>query len=115
MGTGTVDQDKIEQLRKRAQREIDEGVLPSCQFALALGGEVIAHEAFGEASIDDRYVIFSATKPVVASAAWLLIQDGSLDVSKRVVDYIDEFATNGKDVITVEQVMLHTSGFPAAP
>ena len=30
-------------------------------------------------------------------------------------DYIDEFATNGKDVITVEQVMLHTSGFPAAP
>jgi CubicO group peptidase (beta-lactamase class C family) len=36
-------------------------------------------------------------------------------VSKRVVDYIPEFGTNGKDVITVEQVMLHTSGFPHAP
>ena len=33
----------------------------------------------------------------------------------RVVDYIPEFASNGKDVITVEQVMLHTSGFPYAP
>ena len=33
-------------------------------------------------------------------------------MSKRVVDYIPEFAPNGKDVITVEQVMLHTAGFP---
>ena len=29
--------------------------------------------------------------------------------------YIPEFGTNGKDVVTVEQVMLHTSGFPHAP
>jgi CubicO group peptidase (beta-lactamase class C family) len=36
-------------------------------------------------------------------------------VSKKVVDYIPEFGTHGKEVITVEQVMLHTSGFPAAP
>ena len=26
-----------------------------------------------------------------------------------------EFGTNGKDVVTIEQVMLHTSGFPSAP
>jgi CubicO group peptidase (beta-lactamase class C family) len=31
------------------------------------------------------------------------------------VDLIPEFGTNGKDVITIEQVMLHTSGFPRAP
>ena len=30
----------------------------------------------------------------------------------RVVDYIPEFGTHGKEVVTVEQVMLHTSGFP---
>jgi CubicO group peptidase (beta-lactamase class C family) len=60
-------------------------------------------------------VIFSATKAFVASAAWLLIADGSLDIERRVADYIPEFATNGKDVVTVEQVMLHTSGFPRAP
>src|SRR5438874_9167975 len=103
---GTLVEDKVEQLRKRAQREIDEGVLPSCQFALALDGEVVAHESFGDAELDTRYVIFSATKPVVASAAWVMIQEGKLDVSKRVAEYIDEFATNGKDVVTVEQVML---------
>ncbi|HUP86617.1 MAG TPA: serine hydrolase domain-containing protein [Acidimicrobiales bacterium] len=107
--------DKIEQLRTRAQREVDEGLLPSCQLAVALDGKVVHHEAFGEASTDNRYVMFSATKPVVASAVWLLIQSGDLDVSKRVVDYIPEFASFGKDAVTVEQVMLHTSGFPAAP
>ena len=60
-------EDKVEQLRKRAQREIDEGLLPSCQIALALEGEVMLHETFGAASNDDRYTIFSATKPIVAS------------------------------------------------
>jgi CubicO group peptidase (beta-lactamase class C family) len=32
-----------------------------------------------------------------------------------VADHIPEFGTNGKDVVTVEQVLLHTSGFPRAP
>src|SRR5689334_15652552 len=46
---------------------------------------------------------------------WTLIQQGDVDVAQRVTDFIPEFGTNGKDVITVEQVMLHTSGFPHAP
>ena len=107
--------EKIEQLRARARREIDEGLLPSCQLAVALDGEVIHHEAFGDATTDDRYVMFSATKAVVASAVWLLIQSGDLDVSKTVAEYIPEFGNNGKEGVTVEQVMLHTAGFPAAP
>ena len=115
---GLIHEDKVEQLRKRAQREIDEGLLPSCQIALALDGEVVLHETFGAATNDNRYTIFSATKPIVASTAWQLIADGVLDVSKRVVDYVEEFG-EGEDArkkdVTVEQVMLHTSGFPHAP
>jgi CubicO group peptidase (beta-lactamase class C family) len=107
--------EKIEALRTRARREIDEERLPSCQLALALDGEVIHFETFGAASNDNRYVMFSATKPVVASAVWLLIQSGELDVSLPVATYIPEFGTLGKEAVTVEQVMLHTSGFPAAP
>jgi len=112
--TSLVD-DKIEQLRTRAQREIDEELLPSCQFALALDGDVVVAETYGDAPAGARYVIFSATKPVVASTVWVLMQEGGIDVSRRVVDYVPEFGTFGKDVITVEQVMLHTSGFPRAP
>jgi CubicO group peptidase (beta-lactamase class C family) len=71
--------------------------------------------AFGDAPVESRYVIFSATKAVVAGAVWILIGEGSLDVTRPVADYVPEFATNDKGAITVEQVMLHTSGFPRAP
>ena len=110
-----LDQTAIDRLRTRARREIDEGLLPSCQFALAYQGELVAFETYGDATDDTRYVVYSATKTFVAGAMWALIGDGLIDVSKRVADYIPEFAGNGKDLITVEQVMLHTSGFPSAP
>ena len=106
---------EIQALRTRAQREIDNGLLPSCQLAIARHGEVELFEAFGDATTDTRYIVYSATKAFIASLLWVLIADGLVDVSKRVVDYFPEFAPNGKDVITVEQVMLHTSGFPYAP
>jgi CubicO group peptidase (beta-lactamase class C family) len=107
--------DNVNALLKRAQREIDQGLLPSCQLALAQDGKVMVDETFGDATDDTRYVMFSCTKAVVAGAVWLLIQEGKLDVSQPVSHYIPEFGTNGKEAITVEQVMLHTSGFPHAP
>ena len=112
---GTLISEKVEQLRARAQRDIDEGILPSCQVALGLNGEIVFEEAFGDASLDTRYVVFSCTKAFVAGAMWVLIGEGAVDVSAKVADVIPEFKTNGKDIITIEQVMLHTSGFPLAP
>jgi CubicO group peptidase (beta-lactamase class C family) len=110
-----VDPAKLGALRTRAQREIDDGLLPSCQFAVARDGRLVAFESYGDATNDNRYTIFSATKAVVASAVWMLIASGDIDVSRRVAEHVPEFGTNGKDVITIEQVMLHTSGFPHAP
>jgi CubicO group peptidase (beta-lactamase class C family) len=109
------DPDAITRLVERAQREIDEGALPGCQLALARSGRIAYATALGDSTIDDRYTIYSATKALVASAVWILIGEGAIDVSRRVVDFIPEFGTNGKDVVTIEQVMLHTSGFPYAP
>jgi CubicO group peptidase (beta-lactamase class C family) len=113
--TQTLDREATDALVTRARREIDSGLLPSCQLAIARQGEVLLEVALGEATTETRYVIFSCTKAVVASAIWLLIGDDRLDVSARVAEIIPEFASNGKDVVTVEQVLLHTSGFPRAP
>ncbi len=110
-----VDEAAVRALIDRARREVDEGLLPSAQVALAYDGELVAFETFGDATNDTRYVVYSATKAFVAGAMWALIGDGAVDVSRRVAEYVPEFAANGKDVITVEQVMLHTSGFPQAP
>jgi CubicO group peptidase (beta-lactamase class C family) len=110
-----IDSSALDELVTRAQRDIDEGRVPSCQIALARDGRVAVWRTLGDAQPESRYVIFSATKPVVASGIWILMGEGVLDVSRRVAEFIPEFGTNGKDVITVEQVLLHTSGFPAAP
>jgi CubicO group peptidase (beta-lactamase class C family) len=110
-----IDAAGLDDLVARAQREIDEGRLPSCQLAFARDGKLAAWITLGAAAPGSRYVIFSATKPIVASALWILMGEGAIDVTRRVAEYVPEFGTNGKDVITVEQVMLHTSGFPRAP
>ena len=98
-----------------ARRLVDDGATPACQLAIARDNEVVCFETFGAATNDTRFCVFSATKPIVASAMWVLIGDGLLDVGRPVAHYIPEFASNGKEHVTVEQVMLHTSGFPNAP
>jgi CubicO group peptidase (beta-lactamase class C family) len=52
---------------------------------------------------------------VVAAAIWKLMSDGLLETSQRVAEIVPEFATNGKEVVTVGQVLTHTAGFPFAP
>jgi CubicO group peptidase (beta-lactamase class C family) len=111
----SLDSGAVSALLARARREVDDGLLPSAQVALAYNGELVAYETFGHANADTRYSVFSCTKAFVAGAVWALIGDGLIDVSLPVVHYIPEFGANGKDAITVEQVMLHTSGFPHAP
>ena len=105
----------IRELLDLARSDVESGWLPSCQLAVARDGELVAFETFGAAGNDTRYCIFSCTKPLVASAVWLLIGDGLLDVARPVADYVPEFAAKGKGEVTVEQVMLHTAGFPNAP
>src|SRR5215213_8821668 len=118
-----IDQHAVDDLLARARREVDDGLLPSCQVALGYRGEVVVFETFsagkddgaGGAGDDTRYAIFSSTKAFVAAAMWQLIGEARVDAATRVAELVPEFGTHGKDVITIEQVMLHTSGFPYAP
>jgi CubicO group peptidase (beta-lactamase class C family) len=104
----------VGELLGRAEHDVATGWLPACQLAVAKDGELVAFETFGGATNDTRFCMFSCIKPLVASAVWLLIGDGALDVSRSVGDHIPELAHLGPEV-TVERVMLHTGGFPKAP
>jgi CubicO group peptidase (beta-lactamase class C family) len=101
-------------LRERAQAEVEAGFVPSCQFAIARDGEVLVQETVGNAPPGARYSIFSCTKPLVASVVWQLIGEGKLDPALPVATWWPGFAQHGKDKVTLEQVMLHTGGFPGA-
>ena len=119
-----IDSSKLEALFARAKRDVDDGVLPSAQVAVARKGKLAGVRTFGAAlqggetkpaTNQTLYTIFSSTKAVVASAVWTLFEDGVLKLEERVAEIVAEFGTNGKDQITVEQVMLHVGGFPYAP
>jgi len=105
----------IDQILSGAEQLVIDGHTPAIQVAVARGNEIVAFETFGAATNDTKFMVFSATKPIVASAIWILIGEGQLDVTRPVAHYIPEFATNGKEIVTVEQVLLHTAGFPNAP
>jgi CubicO group peptidase (beta-lactamase class C family) len=119
-----IDPERLEAVFARAKRDVDDGILPSAQVAVARHGRIAGMRTFGSAvqggterpaSDETLYHIFSCTKAIVASAAWLLFESGDLRLDERVAEIIPEFGTNGKDVITVEQLMLHAGGFPLAP
>ncbi len=105
----------LDDLDARIQRDVDAGLLPAAQYALAHDGELIATRSFGSAGPDTRFCLFSATKPLVASTVWRLIGSGDLDLAKPVTAWFPAFAANGKDTVTLEQVLLHACGFPSAP
>ena len=105
----------VEALLDRAERDLDQSGLPSCQLALARDGRLLVEGAFGDAKTDSRYPVFSITKALTASAAWLAIGDGAVDPTSRVVDLVPEFGTNGKAAVTLEHLLTHTAGFPRAP
>lgn len=116
-----IDSERLEALFARARRDVDEGLLSSCQVAVARHGKVAALRTFGNAVQGGRnrpatnetlYPLFSCTKGIVAVAIWALLEEKCLRPEERVADIIPEFGTHGKDVVTVEQVLLHTAGFP---
>ncbi len=107
--------EKVESLLKRVQRDVDEGLLPGVQLALARKGKLAVLESYGIATNDSLICIFSATKAIVSAAAWLLFQEGKLAEDEVVADIIPEFGSQGKHHITVGQLFTHTAGFPHAP
>ena len=110
-----LDPAKVDALLTRARREVDEGLLPAAQIALARNGKVGVFESFGAAQPESLTCLFSATKGITSAAAWLLFQEGKLAEDELVVDIISEFGSNDKDQITVQQLFTHTAGFPHAP
>ena len=119
-----IDPEKLEAVFDRAEKEVREGILPSSQIAIARHGKIAGMRTVGSANFlgreslatnDTLYCVFSSTKAITSAAAWLLIQEGKLHTDEIVADIVPEFGSNGKDIVTVEQLFTHTAGFPTAP
>lgn len=119
-----VDPERLEALYARVARDVEQGILPAAQVAVARHGRIAGMRSFGTvthegrpapATNDTLFVAFSCSKAVTSATAWLLLDEGLLTLDGRVAEVIPEFAENGKQAVTVEQLFTHTAGFPRAP
>ena len=64
---------------------------------------------------DTLFWAASTAKGVASAVAHVLVERGELAYDLRAADVWPEFGANGKDGVTLEQVLLHTAGVPAPP
>ncbi|TNC16540.1 serine hydrolase [Georgenia sp. 311] len=62
---------------------------------------------------DTIFDLASLSKLFTAVAVMQLVEAGEVDLQDTAASYVPAFAANGKDAITVEQLLTHTAGLPA--
>jgi CubicO group peptidase (beta-lactamase class C family) len=99
---------------------INTGLHSGAQIYISLQNQTVHHQAFGEArpgepmELTHRLCWLSSGKPVTAVAILQLIECGRAELDERVSDFLPEFATHGKDTITLRHLLTHTGGFRTA-
>jgi len=115
-----VDSQVLEGADKLIEEAIAAGKCPGAVLLVGRGDEVVYCKAYGNRaleptrapmSVDTIFDMASLTKPVAtAMSVMILAERGKLDVHDKVAKYIPEFGRNGKQDITIEQLLLHRGG-----
>ena len=105
------------------QEAIKDEIFPGAVLAVGHRGRLVYHKPFGKFTYDkdDQEVtkksifdLASVSKVIgTTSAAMFLYDEGLLELDKKVIDYLPKFNNNGKDKITVRNLLLHNSGLIA--
>jgi CubicO group peptidase (beta-lactamase class C family) len=102
---------------------IDANDFPSAVYLVAEKGEIVLREALGlavveperiAATFDTMYDVASLTKPLVTTLLIAkLVETGALDPNEPVGNLLNEFHSSANAEVTVNDLMMHTSGLPA--
>jgi len=111
----------LARLRRTIAKHIADGRYPGAQIALARHGRLALFESFGKAGLapdhtasnDNLWLLFSNTKVITAVGIWVLVEEGLLRFSDKIVEYLPEFGRHGKGEVTLAQVISHRGGFPS--
>ncbi len=76
-------------------------------------GTELPLEQWLPARTDTIYDLASISKLFTSIAVVQQVEAGLLDLDHTVTSYIPEFAANGKESVTLRQLLTHTSGLPA--
>lgn len=111
------------QISEFLQSRIDAKDFPSAVYLVAEKGEIVLQNALGlavvepekiEAKTDTIYDLASLTKVLVTGLLCAkLIENDELNLSDKIAKYFSEFEAGEKREITIENLLVHTSGFSA--
>jgi uncharacterized protein YbbC (DUF1343 family)/CubicO group peptidase (beta-lactamase class C family) len=104
------------------QDGIDHHLLPGAVVIVGHNGKVVFRKAYGSRSLeptqermtaDTIFDMASLTKCLAtATAVMQLYQQGRFNFNDPVAKYLPEFGANGKEHITIRQLLTHYSGLP---
>jgi uncharacterized protein YbbC (DUF1343 family)/CubicO group peptidase (beta-lactamase class C family) len=102
------------------QQAIADGNIPGAVLVVGHDGKVIYRKAYGHRALEPRlepmtldtiFDLASLTKVIATTTAVMqLMEEGKIRLNDPVAKYIPEFAQNGKDDITIRQLLTHYSG-----
>lgn len=103
------------------QQAIADHEIPGAVLLVGHAGRVVHRKAFGRRGLDAReamtpdaiFDLASLTKPFTAVCVMSLVERGQVRLNDPVARYLPEFGRNGKQEITVRQLLTHFSGLPA--
>ncbi len=100
---------------------IEKKELPGAVVLVARHGRVVWRKAYGARAVEPQreamtldtiFDLASLTKVVATTTSiMILIEQGKVRLSDPVVQFIPEMKGEGRDAITIEQLMTHVSGF----
>lgn len=103
--------------------KIAAGDFPSAVYLVAEKGEIVFHDALGlavvepsdiKAASDTIYDLASLTKPLVTGLLIAqLLEKAEIKLSEKISKYFVGFESEEKREITIENLLIHTSGFTA--
>jgi CubicO group peptidase (beta-lactamase class C family) len=112
-----------EQLSALLQQHIEGGEFPSAVYLVAERDEIVFTDALGYSviepyrlanKIDTIYDLASLTKPLItALLCSRRIELGEITLDSSVSHYLAEFDRTDKQMITIRELLTHTSGLPA--
>lgn len=97
--------------------------MPGCVVLIARHDKIVFLKAYGDRSLeptespmtaDTVFDLASLTKPIAtATSVMLLVEEGKIALDDPAARYLPEFAANGKESITVRQLLTHQGGLIA--
>jgi CubicO group peptidase (beta-lactamase class C family) len=109
---GAVRQDKLEAAADVLAKSTASGQMHAAAMCVRQGTSEFAR-AFGAAKkADDLFLIASISKPMSIAAVMTLYDRGEFQLDDPVRKFIPEFTGEGRENITIRQLMTHVSGLP---